>query len=188
MSIWMSFWYRLLRRLSWPDVVTSSPGRLSPALKRRPGEEVDPMSTHAWKLKIIWYVNSYKAPSRPSVWGILYWGGSAIQAIVTTILDKINGTLKPTPLFPIFPPNQRWENDAFPGRYSHINVRGCSSSRCRVCRSWSHLRCLGWKVTIFVLIQVSFRTVCKENYKKCPDTDHTEISFRGQPAPTPLGV
>ena len=56
------------------------------------------------------------------------------------------------------------------------------------CRVWSHLGCLGWKVTIFVLIQVSFRTVCKENYKKCPDTDHTEISFRGQPAPTPLGV
>ena len=34
--------------------------------------------------------------------------------------------------------------------------------------------------SLFCPIQVSLRTLRKENYKNCPDTDHTEISSRGQ--------
>ena len=33
---------------------------------------------------------------------------------------------------------------------------------------------------LYLPIQVSLSTVHKEIYKKCPDTDHTEISLRGQ--------
>ena len=49
---------------------------------------------------------------------------------------------------------------------------GCSSSR---------FGCLGWKVTIFTHPGiVQYRAKKKKNYKKCPDTDQTEISLRGQ--------
>ena len=33
---------------------------------------------------------------------------------------------------------------------------------------------------LYLFIQVSLITVHKEIYKKCPDTDHTEISLGGQ--------
>ena len=63
------------------------------------------------------------------------------------------------------------------------------------CRVWSHLGCLGWKVTLFVRSGACMlSTVHKKKYKKCPDTDHTEISLRGQlkvqthPHWCPLGV
>ena len=48
------------------------------------------------------------------------------------------------------------------------------------CRFWSHFRCLGLKAIIYLHSQVSLSTVHKEICKKCPDTDHTEISLSGQ--------
>ena len=36
------------------------------------------------------------------------------------------------------------------------------------------------KVPIYLPVQVSLGAVHKEIYKKCRDTDHTEISFTGQ--------
>ena len=43
------------------------------------------------------------------------------------------------------------------------------------CRFWSHLGCLGWKVTQYLPIQVSHRLCIKKFSKKCPETDHTDI-------------
>ena len=68
------------------------------------------------------------------------------------------------------------------GGDSHIKVTGMLvfSLWGVNCRFWSHLGCLGRKVTIYLPIQVSLRAVLKEIYKKCVDTDHTEIvSLRG---------
>ena len=51
------------------------------------------------------------------------------------------------------------------------------------CRVWSHLGCLGWKVTIFVrsgACMLSTMHKKKKNKQKGPDTDDTEISLRGQ--------
>ena len=44
--------------------------------------------------------------------------------------------------------------------------------RCQL-QIWSHLGCLGWKVTIFAHSGIN-STVHKEIDKKCPDTDHPE--------------
>ena len=46
-------------------------------------------------------------------------------------------------------------------------------------RFWSHLGCLGWKG---IICPFRYRLVLciKKIYKKCPDTDHTEISLTGQ--------
>ena len=46
------------------------------------------------------------------------------------------------------------------------------------CSFWSHLWCLGWKVTIFVHSGIAYSTVHKEIHKKCPDSNQTEISLR----------
>ena len=46
-------------------------------------------------------------------------------------------------------------------------------------RFWSHLGCLGWKVTIFAHSGIAWYYAYRNLQKKCPDTDHTEISLRG---------
>ena len=42
------------------------------------------------------------------------------------------------------------------------------------------LRACGMEGALYLHIQVSLSTVHKEIYKKCPDTDYTEISLGGQ--------
>ena len=67
--------------------------------------------------------------------------------------------------FPIWP----WEG--CPGHF-HIKVMGMLvvSLWGVNYRFWSHLGCLGWKVTIF-----AHSGIAKKFTKKCPNTDHTEI-------------
>ena len=50
------------------------------------------------------------------------------------------------------------------------------------CRFSSYLGCLGWKVTIILICPFRYHLVLciKKFTKNCSDTDHTEISLRGQ--------
>ena len=114
-----------------------------------------------------------------------------MQASLTTMLDKINGTLRPIPSSPSFPQIKDGKMACLRGVLPYksdevlvVSLWGVS------CRSWSHIGCLGWK-SPYLPIQLSLRTVREEIYKKCPDTHHAEISFRGQfksqPNPLPWG-
>ena len=112
--------------------------------------------------------------------------GSAMQASLTTILDKINGTLSatrswwapgPTPSSPSVPQIKDGKIAGFQGVLPYKSEGVLVVSLWGVnCRSWSHIGCLGWK-SPYLPIQLSLRTVHKKMCKKCPDTDHTEISF-----------
>ena len=61
------------------------------------------------------------------------------------------------------------------GGYFHIKVSGIL--RGINCRFWSHLGCLGRKVTILP-IQASLRLCIKKFTKNYRDTDHIEIVFQ----------
>ena len=56
------------------------------------------------------------------------------------------------------------------------------SLRCVNCRFWSHLKCLGQNVTIFVFSGMlsGVRAVHTEIFKTCRDVFFRVVSFRGQ--------